>query len=214
MIKVNPDRHALFLLLSLLSYILLLPILEGDRTGELVLTFSMGVILVAAVMELSAKRIVGWPAIVFAAVLMALHVTLNFRPSHSLVIATSLLLIIFFTLASVGLFSYLGEPGKGSGRLYASASLYLLIAFLWFAIYRLLDAIHPGSIQHMGAAIGRLPIGQLLYFSLATLTTLGSNDMLPVTPTARMVAVLESATGVLYLAITVARLVNDTQEKS
>jgi voltage-gated potassium channel len=47
----------------------------------------------------------------------------------------------------------------------------------------------------------------LLYFSLVTLTTLGYGDLLPVTPFARIVAALEAVTGVLYIAITVARLV-------
>jgi voltage-gated potassium channel Kch len=47
----------------------------------------------------------------------------------------------------------------------------------------------------------------LLYLSLATLTTLGYGDIVPATPIARMVAALEAVAGVLYIAITVARLV-------
>jgi len=39
------------------------------------------------------------------------------------------------------------------------------------------------------------------------LTTLGYGDIVPMSPVARMFAALESATGVLYIAITVARLV-------
>jgi voltage-gated potassium channel Kch len=46
-----------------------------------------------------------------------------------------------------------------------------------------------------------------LYFSFVTLTTLGYGDIVPATPLARMLTVLEAATGVLYIAITVARLV-------
>jgi voltage-gated potassium channel Kch len=55
--------------------------------------------------------------------------------------------------------------------------------------------------------ITRVPRATLLYFSLVTLTTLGYGDLLPVTPFARIVAALEAVTGVLYIAITVARLV-------
>ena len=47
----------------------------------------------------------------------------------------------------------------------------------------------------------------MIYLSLATLTTLGYGDIVPVTPIARMVAALEAVAGVLYIAITVARLV-------
>ena len=47
----------------------------------------------------------------------------------------------------------------------------------------------------------------LLYFSLVTLTTLGYGDIVPLTQQARVFAALEAVTGVLYMAITVARLV-------
>jgi hypothetical protein len=47
----------------------------------------------------------------------------------------------------------------------------------------------------------------LFYFSLATLTTLAYGDVIPVSRPARIIAVLEAATGVFYVAIMVARLV-------
>ena len=47
----------------------------------------------------------------------------------------------------------------------------------------------------------------MLYFSLATLTTTGYGDIVPVDPFARSLANLESVLGPFYLAITVARLV-------
>ena len=51
-----------------------------------------------------------------------------------------------------------------------------------------------------------------LYFSMVTLTTLGYGDIVPLSPVARMVASLESAAGVLYIAITVARRVASYQK--
>ena len=46
-----------------------------------------------------------------------------------------------------------------------------------------------------------------LYFSFATLTTLGYGDILPTSPISRMLASMEAITGQLYLAVLVARLV-------
>lgn len=46
----------------------------------------------------------------------------------------------------------------------------------------------------------------LLYLSLATITTLGYGDVVAVSRPARIIVVLEAATGVFYIAITVARL--------
>ena len=57
----------------------------------------------------------------------------------------------------------------------------------------------------------KVPGGTLLYFSLATLTTLSFGDITPVHPVARTFAALESATGILYIAMTVARLVSGYQ---
>ena len=42
---------------------------------------------------------------------------------------------------------------------------------------------------------------------MVTLTTVGYGDIVPVSPIARMLSSLEGVTGVLYIAITVARLV-------
>ena len=50
--------------------------------------------------------------------------------------------------------------------------------------------------------------GELVYFSLTTLTSTGYGDILPVHPAARSLANLEAVIGQLYLAILVARLVS------
>ncbi|HEY6264268.1 MAG TPA: potassium channel family protein [Candidatus Acidoferrum sp.] len=115
--------------------------------------------------------------------------------------------IAFFGFVSVGLFAYLGKPGAiTSGRVYASVSLYLLLGMFWFALFNLTEAITPGSFAHDGV-IMRIPRSSFLYFSLVTLTTVGYGDIVPVTAVARVFAALEGVAGVLYIAITVARLV-------
>jgi hypothetical protein len=94
-------------------------------------------------------------------------------------------------------------------------SLYFILGTFYSALFSLLEVVHPGSF-----AEGGLPLSTethrhaLLYFSMATLTTLGYGDVVPVYPPARMIAVLEAATGVLYIAITVARLVAAYQRTS
>jgi hypothetical protein len=48
--------------------------------------------------------------------------------------------------------------------------------------------------------------GELLYFSLVTLSTIGYGDVVPLNAEVRILAALEGITGVLYVAITVALL--------
>ena len=47
----------------------------------------------------------------------------------------------------------------------------------------------------------------MTYFSYVTLTTLGYGDIVPISPLARSLAVLEALTGVLFLAVLISRLV-------
>ena len=71
-----------------------------------------------------------------------------------------------------------------------------------------MEAIYPASFVQAGASTtAGVPRAALLYFSLITLTTVGYGDIVPVTGAARVFTALEGAAGVLYIAITVARLV-------
>ena len=52
-----------------------------------------------------------------------------------------------------------------------------------------------------------VPWQVIVYYSYATLSTLGYGDVLPVTAWARSAATFEAVVGVLYTAVIVARLV-------
>ena len=70
-----------------------------------------------------------------------------------------------------------------------------------------LSHLSPGAFSHVSSS-PRPQFGQLLYFSLATLTTTGYGDLVPLHPIARSLSNLESVTGQLFLATLLARLVN------
>ena len=203
------DRRSLHLMLSLLLLMLLTPFLENHRIGEVFLLISLYATLITAILGLHGKETLRWPAIAVAIPVVLVELANILLPSRSLLIAAYGLLMAFFGFVSVGLFTYLGEPGAiTSGRIYASVSLYLMLATFWFALFNLTEAIYPGSFVLGGAgASTRVSRSGFLYFSLITLTTVGYGDIVPVTPVARVFAALEGAAGVLYLAITVARLV-------
>jgi voltage-gated potassium channel Kch len=201
------DRRSLFLMLSLLLLILLTPFLENHRIGEIFLMVALYLILITAILQLHGKETLRWLAIGAAIPVVLVQLVTLFRPSHSWLIVAYALLMAFFGFVSVGLFTYLGKPGAiTSGRVYASVSLYLLLAMFWFALFNLTETITPGSFAHDGVIMG-IPRSSFLYFSLVTLTTVGYGDIVPVTPVARVFAALEGVAGVLYIAITVARLV-------
>jgi hypothetical protein len=202
------DRRSLFLLISLLFYLVFSAFVTRDRAGELALALAMYVILVAATLGSSAKRVWRWPAILLVACSMVVMFASILNPAHALQIANWLLLAVFFGFVSARLFSYLGRPGSiTSGRLYASVSLYFMLGTLYYTIFNLIETVYPGSFVEAVSRPPEIHHSSLLYLSLVTLTTLGYGDVLPISPPARMLTALEAATGVLYVAITVARLV-------
>jgi hypothetical protein len=197
------------LLISIVLLFTLAPMLENTRTGGLLLLLNLYATLVAATMELAEKRAIFWSAIPIALTSIVLSAVSHFHPTRALQFASHLALGAFFSLVSISLFTYLGEKGAiAKDRIYASVSLYFLLGLTWFALYSMINVVQPGSFTQSGVLItNETHWSTMLYFSLTTLTTLGYGDIVAVKPTARMIATLEAVAGVLYIAITVARLV-------
>jgi hypothetical protein len=206
----NHDRHSLFLLLSLITFLLVSTFVKEHHVlGDSILVLSLYVTLVAGTLELSQKRNLRLPATFLAGISMLLMLVHFFRPVPMVLVSNWLFLAVFLGFVSVALFSYLGQPGSVTrGRIYGLVNLYLLLGLFYFALFNLIQTVQPGSFRETGLpASDGISRHSLLYLSLVTLTTLGYGDVLPVSHAARMVAVLEAVTGVLYIAITVARLV-------
>ena len=98
-------------------------------------------------------------------------------------------------------------------KLDACLGLYLILAMFYYAVFNLMQEIHPGSFVEVAPTAIPASRHSLLYFSLASLTTVGYGDVLAVSRPARMIAALEAVTGVFYIAITVARLVAGYQQE-
>jgi len=93
-------------------------------------------------------------------------------------------------------------------RLQRAVVIYLSLATIFASAYSLIWDLSPGAFVNLAAHVGSLEeVATMLYFSLATLTTTGYGDIVPLDPFARSLANLESVIGPFYLAITVARLV-------
>jgi len=89
--------------------------------------------------------------------------------------------------------------------IFATVTVYLIIAMFFSMLYLLLIEWHPASfnVQVEGMSPQVLQ-SNLLYFSLITLATVGYGDILPVSETARTLAVIEATVGQFYVAVIVA----------
>jgi hypothetical protein len=96
-------------------------------------------------------------------------------------------------------------------RIQGAVLVYLNVAILFSIAYSLLEAHSPGAITQANGALLKSPpqvqVAELSYFSLATITTAGYGDLVPVHPLARSLANLEALFGQLFPAIFLARVV-------
>jgi hypothetical protein len=82
---------------------------------------------------------------------------------------------------------------------------YLVIAIAFSQLYWILNELVVDSFNQKVTATQS---AEFLYFSMITLTSVGYGGIIPVNPFVRLVAALESMTGIFYVAIVVARLVS------
>jgi len=195
------------LLLSLLLVILLTPVMDYDGWRRLMLAAVTFIPVVLSTIRLSQIKVWVWPSVLLMLINVIFVVAGNTFQSRVLTGIRWGFLAAFFALTAVALFSYLKNCRSVSQeQLHTAVNIYLLLALLWASLYLAMDALYPGSIQLRSHTSDRQT--ELLYFSLITLSTIGYGDIVPLSGEARIVAGLEGATGVLYIAITVAILVS------
>jgi hypothetical protein len=205
--RAGLKRPDLLLLLSLVLLILLHPVLDRRFVSNIFLGVLGFVPVILAMIRLSQIKGWLWQSLLLVAGIVVFTLADQFWPSPAFSAIKWVFLAVYYGLIVVGLFSYiLNAESITSSHLFAAVSIYLLLALGWFALYCAVVVVDPGAIL-----IGQRELiehrSELLYFSLATLTTLGYGDVVAARSVIAHLAVLEAATGVLYVAITVAILV-------
>jgi hypothetical protein len=90
---------------------------------------------------------------------------------------------------------------------FATVAVYLLVAIIFAQLYLLLIAANPQSFDLMAPAAERAPRLlriDMIYYSLITQCSVGYGDVLPMSDTARMLAVIQAVVGQFYMAVVVA----------
>lgn len=94
-----------------------------------------------------------------------------------------------------------------SERLLAAACLYVVMALAFGQIYEIANSGGAGAFAVLGE-VRTLTADEIMYFSFVTQTTLGFGDIVPSSPVARALTMIQATLGVLYLAIVIAALVS------
>ncbi len=212
----NSDRSLAVMLTALAVLLFVALPLEGAPwlpTQARLLTVScytvLGVAGVLAVTRTPAQRVLGFTLALIPAGLAWLDA---FAPRMGLGISRSFAgMAAILLLAAVALRLVLMPGAVTRSRIGGAIAVYLLVALAFGEAYWLLAQSHPQAIQFSNAPVSRDVVrADLIYFSIASLTTLGFGDILPISTFARVLVTLEALFGQLYLVVLVGRLVSLT----
>ena len=192
------------LLLALFPYL--------DRPGIRTILFrSLGVMaFVAGIYAVSEKRVHRMTAVWLAILAIVPYSIVTIRPNSRLMSAALLCTLIFlvFTLVSL-LRAVLRSMKVTHDTIYGSLSVYLLMAITWGCAYLLLVTFQPAALSSESLRQPNHVVdwSDCMFYSFITLTSLGGG-LVPVSPQARSLTILENVSGVLYVAVLIARLIS------
>jgi hypothetical protein len=210
------ERRFFFLLVFLIVFIFLGQFLGADDEGFTLYDLLTTAVLVMGAYSASGKK----SSLVIALAIFLPAVALiwldHFDPTTSYALPRHILAILFFTYIGFTLLVHALRAERVTfDKICAALCSYLLIGMIFASLYSLLEFLDPGTFLAGGEMIPQgdprafygSGMGQAIYFSFTTLTTLGYGDLTGGTPVAKNLSVLEAIIGQIYLVVLVARLV-------
>ena len=199
------------LLIALALFFMWAPFVEEIEGGELIVSGLFSLVLLAGVVAVADRKRVLVIAIVLAIPAIAGRWINHFRPDliPPAVFLVAGLILIAFVVGNLLRF-VLRAPSVNTEVLCASISAYLMLGLMWTMAYWLVDQLTPGGAFSFNTNAGTQSINEFngFYFSFVTLSTVGYGDITPVSRMARWLAAMEAMTGLLYVAVLIARLVS------
>jgi len=199
------------LLIALAVLLISAPFVEELEGGHLILSVLFSLVLLAAVVAVADRKRTLVIALVLAAPAITARWVNNFRPDlvHPAVFLVCALLLLAFVIGHL-LHFILHAPVVTVEVLCASIAAYLMLGLMWTVAYWLVDQLTPGGAFSFNTTRGAQSMNGFtgFYFSFITLSTVGYGDITPVSRAARWLAGMEAMTGMLYVAVLIARLVS------
>jgi hypothetical protein len=203
-------RYPLAFFLGALGVSLVLgPLQEAARDGDLLESTQWTLVMLTGLWALGGRpRTLVWGILLVTPALASKWVN-HWQPGlvpDSFFLFPAILFCGFFVVCLLRFI--LRAPRVDSEVLCAGVAGYLMLGVLWSLTYIITGRLAGDSFAF---TVGREGQGMkgftAIYYSFVTLTTVGYGDIVPVSGVARMVAMTESTTGTLYMAVMIARLV-------
>jgi Ion channel len=204
------DRGLSFFLAFLVIMTIFVPMVGLSRPGRIAVDLTFALMLVSGTIATIRQRMLMCLVIALTIMEFTADLIVEFNPSLSYWDWDTVLKVSGMAILVVMTLKQTFRPGPVSvHRIMGGVAAYLLIGVTWAFGYKLLLEEVPDAIHFQSPFVG-IPTGvpaRLIYFSFATLTTVGYGDAYPVHRVARSLAMAEALIGQLYPAILIATLV-------
>jgi hypothetical protein len=191
-----------------LAAVLVYPAMEGSDVGRSL--FSVFGIAVLALVVLAVRSS---PAFTGVALLLGVPATILLliqavTQDDTLLPYSSALEAVIYFYAAYALIAYMLEDHVITrDELFAVGATFTLVAWAFAYSFTVYQAIEPDSFTAAVNAGQDRTWVELLFLSFTTLSSTGLSDVIPITPFARGLVMLEQVAGVAYIAMVVSRLV-------
>jgi Ion channel len=210
------DASFATLLIMLIAVVFVLPVIM-ELSGHGVLLFNVLLLSVFFSGIFSTRNVA---LISVSAILFSLHLALriirfgenpySFYVLENVIGIANILVFIFINLQLL-----FRDRSVTVYRIVGAVNVYLLLALMGALTFEVIHAATGASIGGNVVLSGKDDdYGQFIYFSLASLTTVGFGDIHAVSTSAKMLATFLSTLGILFPAIVIARLVGLASSRS
>jgi len=198
-----------WLLLVQLALLILAMLTYGDSEFR-ALTWSLGVLALLII----AKVIRQTPVFTFwglvfvsGAFLFSILIFIGYSNLMIQIIAHSFEALAYF-YAAYGLLRYMfADRYLTKDELFAAGAVFTLIAWGFAFLYSICQLLLPNSFQNPNQPQALQHWLDLLFLSFSLQSATGLSDLIPISPAARVLAMLQMFGGVMYLAVVVSRLI-------
>ena len=204
-LKRNPS--AALLAVQLLGF-LLYPLMESSPRSRVLFGLFGLIVLAAALRVVRRSPWLTWVGLLLALPIVVLSGAWVTEPRPAFVVWTAALEAVFYFYATGSLIAYMWQDWVATtDELFAAGATFTLLAWAFAYVFVVCQALSPGSFGAVEAGATRTWM-ELLFLSVAVLSSVGLSDVMPVTPMARGIVLIEAFAGVMYLALVVSRLIS------
>jgi Ion channel len=199
-----------YLFLAQILLLALFPYLEQPGLPVIMFRLLGAFAFMSAVYAFSDKPVQWITALCLMIPAALLNTLFVFRPERKFGVPALISTILFLSFTIISLLRAVVRSQRIThDTIYGSLNVYLLMALAWGTAYLLLETLQPGalSIDAERHPNHHLDWFDCMFYSFVTLTTIGYGDIVPITGQARSLSILEAVSGVMYVAVLIARLV-------